>query len=125
VIALISDERIAHARRLLNAHKALSPFGTAKRRVSGGPTTTTLEPLGKVITQGPSADDIVSLYTSFPWPSLCAEVAKLKIELPTAMPITGSGTPPIATPANTNERTIINIAPRSSRRNQQRIPRAM
>ena len=36
----------------------------------------------KVITHGPSADDIVSLYTTFPWPSLCAEVAKLSVRLP-------------------------------------------
>jgi integrase len=36
----------------------------------------------KVMTHGPSADDIVSLYTSFPWPTLCGEVAKLAIELP-------------------------------------------
>ena len=34
------------------------------------------------MTHGPAADDIVSLYTSFPWPALCAEVAKLQIELP-------------------------------------------
>jgi hypothetical protein len=25
--------------------------------------------------------DIVSVYTSFPWPALCAEIAKLKIDL--------------------------------------------
>gem|GEM_PF-2660028 len=36
----------------------------------------------KVITHGPAADDIVSLYTSFPWPTLCAEVAKLAVEAP-------------------------------------------
>ena len=26
--------------------------------------------------------DIVSVYTTFAWPALCAEIAKLKIELP-------------------------------------------
>ncbi len=36
----------------------------------------------KVITHGASADDIINLYTSFPWPALCAEVAKLAITLP-------------------------------------------
>ena len=36
----------------------------------------------KVITHGASADDIINLYTSFPWPALCAEVAKLSITLP-------------------------------------------
>ena len=68
--------------------------------------------LMEVITHGPSADDIVGLYTSFPWPSLCAEVAKLKIQLPNAdAPVMGSGTPPIATPANTNvPAAVINIA---------------
>ena len=34
----------------------------------------------KAVSHGPQGD-IVSLYTSFPWPSLCAEVAKLKINL--------------------------------------------
>ena len=41
----------------------------------------------KVITHGPAADDIVSLYTSFPWPSLCAEVAKLQIDPTTVRPV--------------------------------------
>jgi hypothetical protein len=30
----------------------------------------------------PGETDIVGLYTSFPWPTICAEVAKLKVELP-------------------------------------------
>jgi len=34
----------------------------------------------ETITHGPRGD-IVSLYTTFPWPELCAEVAKLRIEL--------------------------------------------
>jgi integrase len=36
----------------------------------------------RVITHAPDAADVMSLYTSYPWPRLCAEVAKLKIELP-------------------------------------------
>ncbi len=32
------------------------------------------------ITHGPRGD-IVSVYTTFPWPALCEEVAKLKISL--------------------------------------------
>lgn len=32
------------------------------------------------VTHGPRGD-IVSIYTTFPWPTLCAEVAKLKIEV--------------------------------------------
>jgi hypothetical protein len=34
----------------------------------------------KTITHGPSGD-IINVYSSFPWPALCAEVSKLKIEL--------------------------------------------
>ena len=34
----------------------------------------------ETVTHGPRGD-IVSIYTSFPWPTLCAEVAKLKIEV--------------------------------------------
>ena len=34
----------------------------------------------ETITHGPRGD-IVSVYTTFPWPALCAEVAKLQIEL--------------------------------------------
>jgi integrase len=34
----------------------------------------------KTITHGPSGD-IINVYSSFPWPALCAEIAKLKIEL--------------------------------------------
>ena len=34
----------------------------------------------ETITHGPRGD-IINIYTSFPWPALCAEVAKLKIEL--------------------------------------------
>ena len=36
----------------------------------------------KVITHGPASGDIINLYTTFPWPALCAEVAKLAIALP-------------------------------------------
>ncbi len=36
----------------------------------------------KVITHGAAADDIINLYTTFPWPALCAEVAKLAVALP-------------------------------------------
>ena len=34
----------------------------------------------EVVTHGPRGD-IVSMYSSFPWPALCAEVAKLKISI--------------------------------------------
>jgi hypothetical protein len=34
----------------------------------------------EAVTHGPRGD-IVSIYTAFPWPALCAEVEKLKIEL--------------------------------------------
>lgn len=33
------------------------------------------------VTHGRSATDIMSLYTTWPWPALCAEVAKLKLTL--------------------------------------------
>jgi integrase len=36
----------------------------------------------EVITHAPNASDMMSLYTSFSWPTLCAEVAKLQISLP-------------------------------------------
>jgi integrase len=36
----------------------------------------------KVITHAPDAADVMSLYTTYPWPTLCAEVAKLQIALP-------------------------------------------
>jgi hypothetical protein len=36
----------------------------------------------KVITHAPDAADVMSLYTTYPWPTLCAEVAKLQIGLP-------------------------------------------
>jgi hypothetical protein len=34
----------------------------------------------EAMTHGPRGD-IISVYTTFPWPALCAEVAKLQIEL--------------------------------------------
>lgn len=34
----------------------------------------------ETLTHGPRGD-IVSVYTTFPWPALCAEIAKLKIQL--------------------------------------------
>ena len=34
----------------------------------------------ETMSHGPRGD-IVSVYTTFPWPALCAEIAKLKIEL--------------------------------------------
>jgi len=34
----------------------------------------------ETVTHGPRGD-IVSVYTTFPWPALCAEIAKLKIDL--------------------------------------------
>jgi integrase len=36
----------------------------------------------QVITHAPDAADIMSLYTTYPWSTLCAEVAKLQIALP-------------------------------------------
>ncbi|MFN0248726.1 MAG: hypothetical protein ACKV2T_17690, partial [Kofleriaceae bacterium] len=39
----------------------------------------------KVMTHGPAAADIVSMYTSFPWASLCDEVSKLGITLPSTV----------------------------------------
>jgi hypothetical protein len=36
----------------------------------------------EVITHGVSEADIVDMYTSFPWPTLCEAVASLKVELP-------------------------------------------
>lgn len=35
----------------------------------------------KVITHGPALGDIVGMYTSFPWPALCAEVGRLEVSL--------------------------------------------
>lgn len=37
----------------------------------------------KCITHGPSTAAIIDLYTSYPWETLCTEIAKLKIELRT------------------------------------------
>jgi hypothetical protein len=34
----------------------------------------------ETISHGPRGD-IINVYSSFPWPALCAEVAKLKIEV--------------------------------------------
>ena len=34
----------------------------------------------EIVTHGPRGD-IVSIYTTFPWPALCAEVAKLDVRL--------------------------------------------
>jgi hypothetical protein len=39
----------------------------------------------ETMSHGPRGD-IVSIYTSFPWPALCAEIAKLKIELRSPSP---------------------------------------
>ena len=36
----------------------------------------------QVITHAPNPADVMSLYTSYPWSTLCAEVAKLQIALP-------------------------------------------
>jgi integrase len=36
----------------------------------------------QVITHAPNPEDVMSLYTTFPWPRLCAAVAKLRITLP-------------------------------------------
>jgi len=64
----------------------------------------------QVITHAPNAADIMSLYTTYPWPTLCAEVAKLKIDLPDASPAPGAsarlrsmptGVPPAAGPTLT------------------------
>ena len=42
----------------------------------------------ETMSHGPRGD-IVSIYTSFPWPALCAEIAKLKIELRSPSPLDG------------------------------------
>jgi integrase len=44
----------------------------------------------ETITHGPRGD-IVSMYTSFPWPALCPEVAKLQIQLRPAPALDGDG----------------------------------
>ncbi|HTR56471.1 MAG TPA: hypothetical protein VMJ10_37615 [Kofleriaceae bacterium] len=54
----------------------------------------------KVITHGPAADDIINLYTTFPWPALCAEVAKLDVKLATAE------RPPVRAPSAPARSTI-------------------
>ena len=36
----------------------------------------------EVITHAPNPNDMMNLYTSFSWPTLCAEVAKLQVSLP-------------------------------------------
>src|SRR6185503_19914861 len=36
----------------------------------------------QVITHAPDAADVMSLYTTYPWPTLCAELSKLQIALP-------------------------------------------
>ena len=40
----------------------------------------------EVVTHAPNPNDMMNLYTSFSWPTLCAEVAKLKISLPERQP---------------------------------------
>jgi hypothetical protein len=52
----------------------------------------------KAITHGLSETDVMNLYTSFPWPTLCEAIACLRIELPNR-----TRTPADASPANTNE----------------------
>ena len=44
--------------------------------------------LESITTHGPRGD-IVSVYTTFPWPALCAEVAKLQIQLRSAPAVAG------------------------------------
>lgn len=40
----------------------------------------------EMITHAPNPNDMMNLYTSFSWPTLCAEVAKLQITLPDRRP---------------------------------------
>ena len=50
----------------------------------------------QVITHAPNPADVMSQYTTFPWPTLCAEVAKLQISLPepcAARPVTDRAEP--------------------------------
>jgi hypothetical protein len=54
----------------------------------------------KVMTHGPAADDIINLYTTFPWPALCAEVEKLKVDLARARPEPAAAPSPIDRPDN-------------------------
>jgi integrase len=46
----------------------------------------------ETISHGPRGD-IVSVYTTFPWPALCAEIAKLKIELRSDRVLDGGSNP--------------------------------
>jgi integrase len=58
------------------------------------------------ISHGPRGD-IVSVYTTFPWPGLCAEVAKLRIELREGIVISGDFRA-VATALATTRRTARN-----------------
>ena len=60
----------------------------------------------ETITHGPRGD-IINVYTSFPWPALCAEVAKLKIELREGKVLDGEF-PGLATSLATSQRTARN-----------------
>ncbi len=40
----------------------------------------------KTISHGVSEADILDMYTSFPWPTLCEEIAKLRVSLPATPP---------------------------------------
>jgi hypothetical protein len=53
----------------------------------------------ETITHGPRGN-IINVYTTFPWPALCAEVAKLKIEkVPAGVTKTGSQNRPRRRPS--------------------------
>lgn len=60
------------------------PSREGRLRIGRSPRGPALSPrrdILKEITHGLTADDIVSLCTAFPWPTLCGEVQKLVIEL--------------------------------------------
>lgn len=59
----------------------------------------------KVVTHGAAAGDIVGMYTSFPWPALCAEVGKLRVPAPVLLPLLSLAWFPAATMACMSERS--------------------
>lgn len=82
--------------RARRGHDLRRTFVTLARVDGGRPEV--LRPLTH-----PGEKDIIGLYTTFPWPVVCAEVAKLNITLPTAAPT------PVA-PANQGDQIVENPA---------------
>jgi hypothetical protein len=87
---------------------SISWFLTCRRNSSRAGTFITLaqedgarRDVLKVITHAPDAADVMSLYTTYPWPTLCAELAKLDITLPgpRVAPTADAGSETLAEPA--------------------------